>query len=391
MPVSSARLQNLPPYIFAIIGQKIAELKKEGHDVIRIDIGSPDLPPADFVIEALAQSARNPENHGYSGYRGTPAYRKSVANYYKKRFDVNLNPDTEVLPLLGSKEGIINLSLAYLDKGDIVLVPSIGYPSYAMGARLANAEIYWVPMSPENNFLLELDNIPVNILQQAKLLWINYPNNPTGAVADLKFYEDVVQFCKQHDILLVSDNPYVDVTFDDYQASSLLEVAGAKSIGVELMSFSKTFNMAGWRLGAAIGAADALKTLLQVKSNVDSGHFIGVYDAGIAAMDCTTPEWIQKRNAVYARRRDKILAALPHIGLNASKPQASLYIWAHVADMDSQTYVNRALSEAHVSIAPGPAYGPGGENFVRISVSVEDERLDEALERLKAWYAKIEG
>lgn len=387
MPVPSQRLQTLPPYAFAVIGQRIREMSQAGIDIIRIDIGNPDMPPADFVVDALHQSAQKADHHGYSGYSGTPTFRQAVARYYQKRFGVTLNPDTEVLPLLGSKEGLVNLALAYLDQGDVSLVPDVGYPSYAMGTRLAGADIYWVPMRPENGFLLDLDAIPEDVRERAKLLWINYPNNPTGAIASMTFLERVVRFCADNDILLVSDNPYVEITYDGYVAPSALEVVGSLDHTVEYMSFSKSHNMAGWRLGAAVGASKALKTLLQVKSNVDSGHFKAVYDAGIAALDHTSDEWMQERNLIYQNRRDMLMEALPDMGLEAVKSKATLYIWAKVKEMDATTYVEQALTDAHVSMAPGATYGPGGEDYVRISLSVPDERLKLAIERLKQWYA----
>lgn len=386
MPKSAQRLSQLPPYIFAILGQRIQEMIAAGQDVISLDIGSPDLPPPQAVIDALAQSANRPDTHGYSGYRGIPAFRRAVSRYYERRFDVTLDPDQEVLPLIGSKEGIINLSLAYLDRGDIALVPDIGYPSYSMGARLAGADVHWVPLNPEKGYIPDLSGIPASILERSKLLWVNYPNNPTGAVANADLYGHLVDFCRSSDILLASDNPYVDVTFDDYHAPSILEVPNAKDCTVEFMSFSKTYNMGGWRLGAAVGNSAILKTLLQVKSNVDSGHFRPVYDAGIVALDETSNEWIAERNCVYQKRRDQILESLPEIGLEADKPQGSLYIWAKVKHGDSSEYVEQALQGALVALAPGEAYGPGGKPYVRISLGVPDARLTVALERLKQWY-----
>lgn len=387
MPAQANRLNRLPPYVFAVIGDRIRQMQNEGIDVIRLDIGSPDMPPPGFVVEALAQSARNPGNHGYSGYRGIPVYRQAVSRYYQRRFDVTLDPDTQVLPLIGSKEGIVNFALAYLDEGDVVLVPDIGYPSYSMGARLAGAEIYWLPLREENNFLPVFDDIPADIASRAKILWVNYPNNPTGATADLDFYQRAVAFCQEHDVILASDNPYADVTFDGYRAESALRVSGALPHVVEFFSLSKGHNMAGWRMGAAVGSEDALKTLLTVKSNIDSGHFKAMYEAAQVALDETSFQWMQERNAIYQNRRDKILEILPRIGLSAEKAKGSLYVWAKVLHIDAKTYAEKALAEAHVSIAPGEAYGPGGEGYVRISIGISNERLEEALTRLQSWYA----
>lgn len=386
MPESSERLQNLPPYAFAVISQTIREMTQQGLDIIRLDIGNPDMPPAEHVINALAESSRTPTNHGYAGYAGTPSFREAVARYYQKRFGVTLNPETQVLPLLGSKEGIVNFSLAYLDRGDVALVPTIGYPAYEMGARLAGADRHPLTLNAANGFVPDFDSIPENVAQKAKLLWVNYPNNPTGVVVDNDFYDKAIAFCQQYDVLLASDNPYVDITFDGYVGTSALQAPNALDHTVEFMSFSKTFNMAGWRLGAAVGSAQALRNLLQVKSNVDSGHFKGIYDAGIAALDQTTDDWMQERNQVYQNRRDKILEALPQIGLEASVSKATLYIWAKVLDMSSEDYVKKALEEAHVSTAPGEIYGSDGTGYIRISLSVPDDRLAEGLQRLIRWY-----
>lgn len=387
LPQPAFRLNALPTYFFAVLGQKIQSLQAMGIDVISLDIGSPDMPPPPDVIEALAQSARQANHHGYSGYRGIPAFREAVARYYARRFGVILNPDSEVLPLLGSKEGIVNLSLAYVDRDDLVLVPDIGYPSYSMGARLAGGDVYWVPIAESTQFLPQLTFIPQDITTKAKLLWLNYPNNPTGAVADKEFYEEAVRYCLDHSVILASDNPYVDVTFDGYEASSVLEVDRARDCSIEFMSFSKTFNMGGWRLGAAVGNPEILKTLLQVKSNVDSGHFRAVYDAGIVALDTTPQSWIDERNAIYQRRRDQILAVLPLIGLEGRRTAGSMYVWGRVQEGTGAEYVEEALTRAHVALAPGDAYGPGGKQYVRISLGVPDERLSVALDRLKSWYA----
>jgi LL-diaminopimelate aminotransferase len=380
------RLKHLQPYFFAVLGQRLQEFRARGIDVISLDIGSPDLPPPPHVIEALCHSASKPEAHGYTGYRGTAEFRQAVSQYYLRRFQVDIDPDREVLPLLGNKEGIINLSLAYLDRGDVALIPDISYPSYSQGARIAGGSIAWLNIAEESGYLPEFSSLLPSQIENCRLLWLNYPNNPTGATAETEFYEAAVEFCRHHDIVLASDNPYVDVTYDGYRASSVLEIKGAKACSVEFMSFSKTYNMGGWRLGAAVGNADVLRRLLQVKSNVDSGHFRPVYDAGVAALDQTTQTWIDQRNAVYQRRRDQLLQELPNIGLQALKPRGSLYVWARSLHMDGSQYVENALEGAHIAFAPGAAYGPGGEAFVRISLGIPDHRLEEALTRLKHWY-----
>jgi LL-diaminopimelate aminotransferase len=386
LPAPADRIQKIPRYFFDIINEEIRVMQKQGIDVFRLDVGNPDLPPPDFVVDALENAARNPRNHGYSGYRGTAAFRQAVARYYQRRFGVELNPDTQILPLIGSKEGIVNFCFAYLDKGDAALVPDIGYPAYAAGVALAGAETHWLPMRAETGFLPDFSNIPAEILNRAKLVWTNYPNNPTGATAGLDFYGHALELCAANNMILCADNPYVDITYEDYVAPSPLQLPGAAEYTVEFMSFSKTFNMAGWRLGAAVGSAEALDRLLQVKSNVDSGHFAAIYEAGVVAVENISDEWLKERNAIYQRRRDKIMAVLPDIGLSAETPRASLYIWAQTQDMDGNQYVQEALHKAHVSLAPGGAYGPGGEHYVRISVSVPDSRLEVALEQLKSWY-----
>ena len=385
MPTKAKRLNHLPPYVFSVIGDRIRQMQKNGIDVYRLDIGNPDLPPPKHVVEALCESAHAANTHGYTGYRGKTAFRQAVADYYLKRYNVELDPDQQVLPLLGSKEGIVNLCLAYLDQGDLALVPAIGYPSYSMGALLAGGEVEYVPTRSDNQFRIDLDAVPEDTLEKAKILWVNYPNNPTGAVVDIQFYEHVVAVCQQYDILLASDNPYNEVVFDGYTAPSALQADPEAGQTIEFLSFSKSYNMAGWRLGAAVGSSEAIETLLSVKSNIDSGHFEPVYDGGIAALK-TNQLWIEERNAIYERRRDKILSVLPQIGLTAQKSQGSLYIWAKITDGDTQSYVENALEHACVSIAPGSAYGPGGDGYVRISLGVPDKRLDEALNNLIEWY-----
>lgn len=382
------RLQNLPEYVFAAIGARIQQLTAQGHDIIRLDIGNPDQPPPEHVVAALAHSANNPKNHGYSPYTGLPAFREAVADHYLRRFGVKLDPRHEVLPLLGSKEGLVNFALAYIDRGDVSLVPDISYPAYTMGTRLAGGAVRYMELTEENHYLPDFDNMSAATLKNAKLLWLNYPNNPTGAVADTAFFERAVAFCKAHDMLLVSDNPYVEITFGGYVAPSALQADGARSHVVEFMSLSKSHNMAGWRLGAAVGNADALKNLLNVKSNVDSGHFKPIYEAGIAALTETPEQWSVRRNQIYQSRLERMLAELPNIGLQADYPKGSIYIWARVINGDGDTYAEQALTQAQVSIAPGTAYGPGGAQYVRLSIATPEEQIEEALRRLKVWYAK---
>ncbi len=379
------RLQNLPPYVFARLGKRIRKLQSEGKDIIRLDIGAPDMPPADFIIEALNRSAKDPGKHSYAGYTGTPQLRSALAQYYKNRFDVDLNPDDEVLPLIGSKEGIANMALAYLDPGDLALVPDPGYPTYRMGARLAGAETYHMPLLPENNFLPDLDAIPDDVADRARLMWISYPNNPTGAVATLEFFEKALDFARRHDILLCHDAPYVDVTYDGYKAPSLLQVPGAKEVAVEFNSLSKSYNMAGWRVGAILGNSQAVQALLQVKSNIDSGIFLPIQEAAVVALT-GDQSWLADRNAIYQKRRDMILETLKEVGIEARKPQATLYIWAKVPEgYTSEEFANEWLEGIGVSVTPGSAFGDYGEGFVRISVGQHTEKIEQALERIRSW------
>jgi LL-diaminopimelate aminotransferase len=382
---STQRLSNIPAYPFAILGARIARLNAAGHDVIRLDMGSPDLPPPPRVVEALAESARDASHHGYSAFSGTPALRQAFADYYHRRFGVELDPATQVLPLIGSKEGIANLALAWLDPHNIALVPDPAYPVYEMGAILAGASSYAVPLRAERGFMPDLDSIPQSVLDRARLLWVNYPNNPTGAVATVEDFARVVAFCRQHRLLLCSDNPYADVTFDDFRAPSVLQVDGAIDVAVEFNSLSKLYNMAGWRIGVCVGNAQVIDALGCVKSNIDSGIFRSIQDAACVALNEIGDDWIRERNAVYQRRRDRVLAALPRVGLEADPPRAALYVWARVLDGDDAAYANGALDEAFVSVTPGRVYGPSGEGYIRISLVTNEERLAVALDRLIAW------
>lgn len=378
------RLDEVPMYVFAAHGARLRRLASEGLNIIRLDIGEPDMPPPDFIIEALYESARNPKNHGYAGYVGTPQLKEAISGYYQERFQVSLNPDTEILPLIGSKEGLANIALAWLDPGDLAIVPDPGYPTYQMGAKMAGADVYFTPLRPDLGWLPDLRAIPPDLADQARLMWVCYPNNPTGTVAPLSFYEDVVAFCRQHDILLCSDLPYAEVCFDGYRAPSLLEVPDAKDIALEFNSLSKSHNMAGWRVGTAVGNPAAVRALLQTKSNIDSGIFRPIQDAATVAL-ISDRTWMEERNAEYQRRRDMILEAIREMGLEAETPQASLYIWAKVPPgYTSTAFADKVLLETGVSITPGDAYGPSGAGYVRISIGQSTALVEEALRRLQA-------
>jgi LL-diaminopimelate aminotransferase len=377
------RLGNFPPYVFATLASRIKVLQAQGIDVIRLDIGSPDLPPPPAIVDALAEAARRPDNHGYPSFNGTPALRRAMAGYYARRFAVELDPETEVLPLIGSKEGIAHLALAWLDAGDVALVPDPGYPVYGMGALIAGAEPYPVPLMEGNDYLPDLDALPAAVVQRARLLWLNYPNNPTGATAGLAFFERAVAFARRHDLLLCHDAPYCDVGFDGYQAPSLLQVPGAREVAVEFNSLSKSHNMAGWRIGMAVGNAGVLAALLQVKSNVDSGIFQGVQAAAAAALT-GDQAWIHERNTIYQARRDLVLAGLHQAGLRAATPQAGLYVWAATpSGVTAAAFADRLLVQTGVSVTPGSAFGAHGEGYFRISLGTATARLAEAMRRLE--------
>jgi LL-diaminopimelate aminotransferase len=377
------RVGDLPPYVFAQVGRRIRELVAEGRDIIRLDIGSPDLPPPAFIVDAMYQSMKDPAHHGYGGYYGTPELRKAIAVYYEDRFGVRLDPEKEVTPLIGSKEGIANVALAFVNPGETVLVPDPGYPTYRLGTLLAGGVTVSMPLLAESGFLPDLDAIPPEVARSAKIIWLNYPNNPTGAVASLEFFERVVAFARRYDVLICHDNPYCDIVFDGYKAPSLLQVPGAMEVALEFNSLSKTYNMAGWRVGMAVGNASAVEALARTKTNIDSGIFRPIQDAAGVALT-GDQSWLTDRNEIYRKRRDLILATLQEIGIQADKAMASLYIWAKVPHgCSSAEYARRLLEDAGISIAAGSAFGAHGEGYVRISLGMSTERIREAMERLR--------
>ena len=319
-------IDKLESNFFAAVNEKIAQLKSAGADVIRLDIGSPDMPPAPHILEALTQAVYLPENHGYQNHRGTPTLRKAWATMYQREFGVHLDPENEIQPLLGSKEGVFHLSLALLKPGDVVLVPDPGYQTYAQGALFARADPFIIPLLSQNNYLPDLSVIPLEILSKTKIMWLNYPNNPTAATAPMEFLVEAVEFCRTHQILLCHDAAYTRVTFDGYQAPSILEIPGAKEVAIEFNTLSKSHNMAGWRSGVAAGQKAALASLLHIKSHADSGHFLPVIEASIAALT-GEQSWTVERNSVYQERRDVTIQALREMGFPIQAPDASLYIW----------------------------------------------------------------
>jgi LL-diaminopimelate aminotransferase len=378
------RLSHLPPYPFARWATHVEDARRQGADIIRLDVGNPDMPPPDEIVEELCRSARQPDHHGYPGYRGLPALREAITAYYGRRFGVRLDPDTQVVPLIGSKEGIVNMALACLDPGDLVLVPDPGYAPYTRGTALAGAKAHTFPLLAERGFLPDLDAIPAHVADQAVAMWLNYPNNPTGATADLDFFARAVEFARCHDLLLCHDAPYCDVTYDGYVAPSMLQVNGAFEMTVEFNSLSKTYNMAGWRIGMAVGNADALAPLARVKSNVDSGMFRPLQEAAVRALSIA-PERLATRNEIYRERLEIISVGLDAAGIEASRPRAALYAWAQVPPIwaSAEQFARALLEQTGVSVAPGSFFGPAGEGYVRISATAPTARIREAMGRLR--------
>jgi len=384
---TAKRIDKLPPYLFLNISRKIAEKLARGEDVISLAIGDPDIPTPGHVIERLCQAARDPANHRYPESDGLPDFRRAIAEWYEKRFGVVFNPDKEVLPLIGAKEGIGHIALCFIDPGDIALVPDPAYPVYSIGTMFAGGSSYYMPLTEENDFLPDLDIIPLDIARKAKIMWINYPNNPTAAVAELDFFDRVVAFARKHDLAVCHDGPYTEVAFDGYRPPSFMQASGAKEVGVEFHSLSKSYNMTGWRVGMVVGNARVIDALTRVKSNLDSGIPQAIQHAAIEALrgpqDC-----IQDHNAIYQRRRDLLLKTLSQIGLKAKPPRASLYIWARIPDgYTSLEFTTTLLEEAGVVVTPGTGYGKYGEGYIRLSLTIPDHRLEEAVARLSKWHA----
>ncbi len=384
------RLAALPSYFYADLTQRIAQLRAAGKDIIRLDAGSPDLPPAPFIVEALQRSAENPNHHGYMPYGGTPAYRAAWAEFYGRRFGVELDPQNEVLGLIGSKEGIFNLTMAYVNPGDVVLVPDPGYATYVNATLFAGGEVTYMPLLAENKFLPDLRAIPADKLRRAKLMWLNYPNNPTGAVAPPEFFAEVIALARLHHFIVAHDAPYTEVTFDGYRAPSLLQFPDAKDVGIELHSLSKTYNMGGWRVGVAVGNPDVVGTLGKLKGNIDTSTFQPIMDAAAAALT-GDQSWLANRNEVYRRRRDVVVEALRAAGLRADTPVAAIYVWAGLPEgVDDHAYATGLLETTGVSLTPGSVFGPSGAGYVRIALCLPVERLQEAMERIVKWGGKAQ-
>jgi len=382
---AAARMAHLSPHFFATLNARLAVLQAEGRDIIRLDEGSPDLPPAAHILEALTQTAARPDAHSYQPHRGPRALCAAWAHWYEEQFGVQLDPETEVTPLLGSKEGIFHLSQALLDPGDLALVPDPGYVTYTRGALFAGARVQTFPLLSERGYLPDLETIPAATLAQAKLLWLNYPNNPTAASATLEFFERAVGLARRYGFLLCHDAAYVRINLDNTPCPSLLQIPGAKEVAVEFNTLSKSHNMAGWRTGALLGNSQATRTLFTLKTNADSGHFLPILQATIAALD-GDQSWLEQRNAIYRQRRDVVTAGLRALGLEARTPGASLYVWARSpAGWSSEDFAAAALEQAGVSLTPGTVFGAGGQGYLRLSITAPLERLQQAMQRLKQW------
>jgi LL-diaminopimelate aminotransferase len=379
----SRRLEAVPAYMFAELERRVAEKRQAGIDVISLGIGDPDRATYPHIVEAMWTAVADPANQNYPSNRGRQEFRDACASFYAERFGVEIDPDSEVMPAIGAKECIYNLCFAFLDPGDVALAADPGYPVYTGGPTLAGAEVALLALRPELGFTPDLDAIGEETLARARLMFLNYPNNPTGAVVPDGFFERVVELAREHEILVVHDNAYSETTFDDYVAPSFLTTPGAKDIGVEVYSLSKGFNMTGWRCAAVLGNADAIASYWRLKTNVDSGLFDAIQLAGAAAL--TGPRGpIQETNAVYSRRRDLVVDALRGIGVRVEPPRGTIYVWAPVPEgHTSASFAELVLEEAAVVVSPGSMYGPSGEGFFRISLTTPDDRISEAMTRIR--------
>ena len=379
----SARLDKIPPYLFAEIDRRIDEKKAQGVDVISFGVGDPDVPTQGSIVDALCAESHKPEHHRYPSYFGLAEFRGSAARWFERRFGVALDPGLQILPLMGSKEGVAHIALALLDPGDLALVPEPSYPVYAMGTLLAGAESHFLPLTAGNGFLPDLESVPPDVARRSKILWLNYPNNPTGAIASNEFFERAIEFARSYSLVLAHDNAYSEITYDGYVAPSLFQFKGAMEIGVEFHSLSKTFNMTGWRIGFVCGNHEVIEALGTIKTNIDSGIFNPVQLAAVEALDHgekTLPDMVK----LYQSRRDLLVSELAGLGWEISPPKGSIYLWMPVPPgFDSVGFSTHVLDKAGVFFTPGNAYGPSGEGYVRLSLTVPDDKIKEAMARLK--------
>ncbi|HMB18578.1 MAG TPA: LL-diaminopimelate aminotransferase [Gaiellaceae bacterium] len=379
----AGRLDRVPPYLFAELERQISAKTRAGIDVISLGIGDPDLPTPDAIVEAAAAAMRDPSTHQYPTNHGSDEFREAAASFYRDRFGVELDPSSEVIPVLGGKEAVGHIAMACLDPGDVCLSPEPGYPPYTSGPVFSGADVEYLPLTEENAFFPDLDAVPDEVAERANLLYLNYPNNPTGAVVPDGAFVDAVAFARRHDLIVVHDNAYTEICFDGYVAPSFLETPGATEVGVEIFSLSKGWNMTGWRCGLVAGNADVVERFRQLKSNLDSGLFEALQRAASVALT-REREFPRRMSEVYERRRDLVAEALASIGLEVTPPRATPYLWLRVPDgHTSASFASLVLEEANVVVSPGPSYGPSGEGFVRLSLTVSDERLEEAVRRIE--------
>ena len=381
----ASRIEKVPPYLFVGISRKIAEKRAQGIDVISFGIGDPDIPTPENVVEKLRETALDSPNHRYPETDGLPEFRQAVADWYQRRFGISVHPDKETLPLIGAKEGIGHAALCFIEPGDIALVPDPGYPVYSVGTWFAGGECHWMPLLEENGWMPDLDAIPDDVADKATVMWLNYPNNPTGAIADADYFAKVVEFANAHDIAVMHDASYSEVAFDGYRPISFLETPGAIDVGVEFHSLSKSYNMTGWRLGMAVGNEDIISALMVIKSNLDSGVPNAIQYMGMEAMELSQNA-IDERNAIYEHRRDRVVQTLRDIGLDAIPPKASLYVWTRIPEgFTSAEFTALLLDEADIVVTPGNGYGEYGEGYIRLSLTINDEDMEKGLARLSEW------
>lgn len=379
----SKRLEKIPPYIFAEIDKKIDAAKAKGWDIISLGIGDPDTPTLPHIVEQMHKSIDDANTHNYPPYQGTKAFREECSKWMKNRFNVELDADEEMLALIGSKEGIAHVFFAFVDEGDYTLVPDPAYPVYRNATILAGGTPYFMPIGPENNYLPDLDKIPEEIAQKSKVMFLNYPNNPTGATATLEYFKKVLEFAKKYDILICHDQAYCEMTYDEYVAPSFLQLEGAKDYCIEFFSHSKTYNMTGWRIGWACGGKKPMAALSTIKNNIDSGAFKAIQEAGIVALQ-TPQDQIDNLNKMYQKRRDIVVKGLRELGWEVEPTKATFYIWLPTPKgMSSVEFVEIMLEKAKIVVPPGTGYGPNGEGFFRIALTVGEERLKEAMQRMK--------
>jgi LL-diaminopimelate aminotransferase len=383
--ILSKRIADLPPYLFVQISKKIAAKKAKGEEVISFGIGDPDIPTPKPIIDELCRTAREPANHRYPESEGLPELRQAIADWYQKRFGVYFDPEKEVLPLIGAKEGIAHIALCFIDPGDIALVPDPGYPVYSIGTNLCGGNPYYLPLNEKNKYLPDLETVPSDILKKTKLLWLNYPNNPTGAVANLEYFNKAVEFARKNNIAICHDGPYTEVAYDGYKPVSFMQAQGAKDVAMEFHSLSKSYNMTGWRIGMAVGNSQMINALRVIKSNLDSGIPQAIQYMAIAALS-GNQDVIGEHNEIYQKRRDKVIKTLKSIGIKSNIPKASLYVWAKCPDgYKSAEFAEDLLEQVGVVVTPGNGYGPTGEGYFRISLTISDAMLDKGIAKLGEW------